>query len=70
MRTNIVLNDELVEKALKLTGLKTKKAVVEEGLRTLIRLKEQESVRDLFGKLPWDGDLEQLREDRLASDHR
>ena len=65
-----MLDDTLVDKALKLTGLKTKKAVVEEGLRTLIRLKEQERVRDLFGKLPWDGDLDQLREGRLASDNR
>ena len=70
MRTNIVLEDALVEKALKLTGLKTKKAVVEEGLRTLVRLREQERVLDLFGKLRWDGDLEELREGRFASDHR
>ncbi|HEX9636196.1 MAG TPA: type II toxin-antitoxin system VapB family antitoxin, partial [Acidobacteriota bacterium] len=40
MRTNIVLDDELIEKARTLTGLKTKKAVVEEGLRTLIRLRQ------------------------------
>ena len=70
MRTNIVLDDALVEKALKLTGLKTKKAVVEEGLRTLIRLKEQERVRDLFGKLRWDDDFEELRAGRVSSDHR
>jgi Arc/MetJ family transcription regulator len=70
MRTNIVLEDALVEKARKLTGLKTKRAVVEEGLRTLIRLREQEKVRDLFGKLHWEGDLEALREGRVARDHR
>jgi Arc/MetJ family transcription regulator len=70
MRTNIVLEDELIEKARGLTGLKTKRAVVEEGLRTLIRLKEQEQVRHLFGKLHWDGDLATQREGRARRDHR
>lgn len=64
MRTNIEIEDALVEKARKLTGLKTKRAVVEEGLRALIRLKEQEKVRELFGKLHWEGDLKAQREGR------
>jgi Arc/MetJ family transcription regulator len=70
MRTNIVLDDELIEKARRLTGLKTKRAIVEEGLRTLIRLREQERVRRLFGKLRWEGDLAAGREGRVADDHR
>jgi len=70
MRTNIVLEDELVAKARKLTGLKTKRAVVEEALRTLIRLREQENVRRLFGKLHWEGDLKTQREGRVAHGHR
>jgi Arc/MetJ family transcription regulator len=70
MRTNIVLEDALVEKARRLTGLKTKRAVVEEGLRTLIRLKEQEKVRGLFGKLHWEGDLATQREGRAKPDPR
>ena len=70
MRTNIVLDDDLVAKARRLTGLKTKRAVVEEGLRTLIRLREQEKVRQLFGKLNWDGDLKAQREGRVAHGHR
>lgn len=70
MRTNVVLDDELIEKARRLTGLRTKKAVVEEGLRTLIRLREQEKVRDLLGKLHWEGDLEAQREGRVARDRR
>jgi Arc/MetJ family transcription regulator len=70
MRTNIFLADELVEKARRLTGLRTKRAVVEEGLRTLIRLREQEKVRRLFGKLHWEGDLKAQREGRVAHDHR
>ena len=61
MRTNIVIDDNLMEEALKLTGLKTKKEAVERGLQTLIRLKRQESIRRYRGKLKWEGDLEELR---------
>ena len=61
MRTNIVIDDELMAKALKATGLKTKKEVVEQGLKLLIRRQEQQSIRDLKGKLRWEGDLDDLR---------
>ncbi len=57
MRTNIVLDDELIERALQVTGLKTRREVVHEALRTLIRLHEQAEVRALRGKLKWEGDL-------------
>ena len=70
MRTNIVLDDALVTKALRATGLKTKRAVVEEGLRALIRLHEQAKVKELFGKLSWEGDLPKQREGRLTRAHR
>ena len=56
MRTNIVIDDTLMDDALKLTGLKTKREAVELGLRTLIRLKQQEEIRRFRGKLHWDGD--------------
>lgn len=65
MRTNIVIDDDLIAKALEVTGLKTKRAAVEEGLRLLIELSEQASVRDLFGTLEWEGDLTIMREDRI-----
>jgi Arc/MetJ family transcription regulator len=65
MRTNIVLDDKLVERAQELTGLKTKRAVVEEALRIMIQLKEQALVRDLRGKLLWEGNLDELREGRF-----
>ena len=65
MRTNIVIDEELFGQAKRLTGLKTKRAVVEEALRTLIRLKEQSQVRDLRGKLRWEGDLDSMREGRF-----
>ena len=65
MRTNVVIDDELMAKALKYTGLKTKRAVIEEALRTLIALKSQEEVRELRGKLDWEGDLNEMREGRF-----
>ena len=64
MRTNVVLDDGLVERAKRLTGMKTKREVIHEALRTLIRLHEQNEVRPLRGKLHWEGDLANLRERR------
>lgn len=64
MRTNIVIDDELMANALKLTGLKTKREAVELGLKTLINLKRQENIRQFRGKLPWRGDLDEMRTDR------
>lgn len=66
MRTNIVLDDELVARAKELTGMATKRGVVEEALRTLIRLREQEQVRTLRGKLSWQGDLAESRKVRVG----
>jgi Arc/MetJ family transcription regulator len=64
MRTNIVIDDSLMEDALKATGLKTKKEVVELGLNTLIQLKKQAAIKGFRGKLAWDGDLNGLRTSR------
>lgn len=61
MRTNVVLDDKLVEEGMRLTGLTTKRAVIDEALRLLVRLKSQEEVRNLRGKLRWEGDLETMR---------
>ena len=66
MRTNVVIDDNLMTEALETTGLATKKAVIEEALRTLVRLKKQEKVRALRGKLHWEGDLNTLRQGRLV----
>lgn len=68
MRTNIVLDDELVEEAMRYTGITTKKGVIEEALRTLVRLKAQESIRSLRGQLRWEGDLNTMRESRFDPD--
>ena len=62
MRTNIVIDDELMAAALKATGLATKKETVELGLQTLIRLKKQEAIRKFRGKLNWEGSLDDMRQ--------
>lgn len=66
MRTNIELNDRLVAEAKKLTGIGTKKALVEEALHVLIRLYKQRRVRALRGKLEWQGDLNEMRKGRIG----
>jgi Arc/MetJ family transcription regulator len=63
MRTNIVIDDALMDEALRVTGLKNKREAVELGLKTLIRLKKQDHIKDFRGKLKWDGDLEAMRGD-------
>jgi Arc/MetJ family transcription regulator len=63
VRTNIVLDEELIAEAMRRTGIKTKRAVVEEALRTLIQLKRQEEILALRGKIKWDSDLDQMRRD-------
>lgn len=64
MRTNIIIDDDLMTAALKATGLKTKKEAVELGLRTLVRLKGQAKVKEWKGKLDWQGDLDKMRLDK------
>jgi Arc/MetJ family transcription regulator len=61
MRTNIVIDDRLMRDALRATGLKTKREAVEHGLRTLLRLSRQGEIRQLRGKLNWQGDLNAMR---------
>jgi len=63
MRTNIVIDDDLMDNVLKATGLKTKREAVELGLKTLLRLRRQEQIKSFRGKLKWEGDLEAMRTD-------
>jgi Arc/MetJ family transcription regulator len=63
MRTNIVIDDKLMRDTLRATGLKTKREAVELGLRTLLRLRQQQAVRRYRGKLNWKGDLDATRRD-------
>lgn len=66
MRTNIVIDNGLMRQAMKATGLLTKKAVVEEGLRLLIKVKGQEGSRRLRGKVAWEGDFSVMPEGRIT----
>lgn len=61
MRTNIVIDDKLMEAALQISGLTTKKDVVEEALKLLVKVRKQGNLKKLKGKLKWEGDLEKMR---------
>lgn len=66
MRTNIDIDDRLMQQALRSSGARTKRAVVEEALRLLIQTRGQRSIRRLRGKVTWEGDLSASRHARLA----
>lgn len=70
MRTNIVIDDDLMGKAMLLTGITTKREVVEEALRVLIRQCEQKAILGLRGKIKWDGDLNEMRQGRYLHESR
>lgn len=63
VRTNIVIDDELMTEAMQASGARTKREAVELGLKTLLRLRRQADVRRYRGKLAWEGDLEAMRTD-------
>ena len=67
MRTNIEIDDALMATAMELSGLPTKKAVVEEGLRALIWRKRRELMLTLPGTVRWEGDLEEMRRDEFPA---
>lgn len=64
MRTNVVIDDELMESALNASGFKTKKETIEEGLKLLVQVKSQSKIKDYRGKLKWTGHLDEMRQDR------
>jgi Arc/MetJ family transcription regulator len=64
MRTNIEIDDKLMAQAIKVTGLSTKRAVVEEGLRLLVRVRKQSQALKALRGLGWEGDLDEMRQDR------
>jgi len=63
VRTNVVIDDELMSRALRSSGCRTKKAAIEEGLRLLVQMNSQKRLRELKGKIAWEGDLEEMRRD-------
>lgn len=64
MRTNIEIDDKLMAQAIRLTGLPTKRAVVEEGLRLLVQVRKQAQALKALRGLGWEGDLDKMRRDR------
>ena len=66
MRTNIVLDDELLERAQCLTGIKSKRELIQKALQTLIQLLEQTEMLSLRGKINWEGDLDTLRDESIV----
>ena len=66
MRTNIEIDDKLMAQALRLTGLPTKRAVVEEGLRLMVRLRKQAPALKSLKGLGWEGELGEMRQDRTS----
>jgi Arc/MetJ family transcription regulator len=66
MRTNIEIDDQLMRKAMRSSGARTKKAAVEAALRLLVEIKEQSSILRLRGKVHWEGDLNKSRRSRFA----
>ena len=63
VRTNIEIDDRLIESTMLLAGLKTKRETVELALKTLVALRQQEAIKAFRGKLPWEGSLDGLRAD-------
>ena len=65
MRTNIDLDEGLVARGLLISGLRTKKELVNMALREFIRKNDQKKILELRGKIQWQGDLELMRESRV-----
>jgi Arc/MetJ family transcription regulator len=65
-RTNIVLDEKLVKSALKVTRLKTRRALIDYALREVLRHAKQEEILTLHGKIHWEGDLKTSRKGRVS----
>ncbi|MCD6219317.1 type II toxin-antitoxin system VapB family antitoxin [Candidatus Calescamantes bacterium] len=63
-RTNVVLDDKLVTECQKVTGIRTRKALIDYALRELLRRESQLKILDLKGKVHWEGDLTTWRKER------
>ena len=67
MRTNIDIDDRLMEQAMRSSDARTKRGVVEEALRLLIQTRSQRTLRRLRGNVTWEGDLNASRLGRVAN---
>jgi len=63
-RTNVLLDDKIVEDCLKATGIKTRRALIDHALRELLRHESQTKILELKGKVHWEGNLNELRQGR------
>jgi Arc/MetJ family transcription regulator len=63
VRTNVVIDDKLMSRALRSSGCRTKRSAIESGLRLLVQVNSQKKLRLLKGKIAWEGDLEDMRRD-------
>ena len=63
-RSNIAIDAKLTADAIKLTGVRTKREVVELGLKTLLQTSRQADVKRLRGRITWEGDLDAMRRDK------
>lgn len=64
MRTNVVLDEKLVKEAMKLTGKKTKRELIDYALHELVKRQKRLALLDLRGKLKWEGDLDAMKATR------
>ena len=64
MRTNVVINDNLMASALKVSGFRTKKDAIEEGLKLLVQMHSHKEIKQFRGKLKWSGNLNEMRTDK------
>ena len=70
MRTNVEIDEKLMKEAQKLSGLKTKRAVMDAALKMFVRVQHQKDILKLAGKVRWEGDLDAMREGRHFDDPR
>ncbi len=70
VRTNVVLDDDLVREAMEITGITTKRGVIEEALRRIVQIDRQQRIWDFFGKVEWEGDLQEMRRGRFTDGDR
>jgi Arc/MetJ family transcription regulator len=63
-RTNVVLEEDLIEAGLELTGLRSRRALIDYALRQLLRRESQKKILELKGKVHWEGDLSSMRQER------
>lgn len=68
MRTNIVIDEELMSQAMAASGLKTKRATIEEALRLYVQIQGQKQIRTLRGRIQWEGNLEESRLSHIADE--